>query len=120
MLAKIEHSPAMFISCFLSTLRYPKVETRGMSWLVAHPSIFRIFMKGKFDACAKRPKANRQKFPKLKLFLFTNNKVLVTLSELFCQYLASMGASITYPDLTKITKKEAEKNARIKFVEFSD
>ena len=30
--------------------RYPKVVSRNTSWLVAHSSIFRMFMKGKFDA----------------------------------------------------------------------
>ena len=29
---------------------YPKVASRSMSWLVAHPRIFRMFMKRKFDA----------------------------------------------------------------------
>ena len=29
---------------------YLKVASSRMSWLVARPSIFRIFMKGKFDA----------------------------------------------------------------------
>ena len=32
------------------TLTYHKVASRSTSWLVAHPSIFRMFMKGKFDA----------------------------------------------------------------------
>ena len=29
---------------------YRKVASSRLSWLVAHPSIFRLFMKGKFDA----------------------------------------------------------------------
>ena len=29
---------------------YSKVASRSTFWLVAHPSIFRMFMKGKFDA----------------------------------------------------------------------
>ena len=31
-------------------LWYRKVESRSTSWLVAHSRIFRLFMKGKFDA----------------------------------------------------------------------
>ena len=30
---------------------YRKVASSRLSWLVAHPSTFRIFMQGKFDAC---------------------------------------------------------------------
>ena len=29
---------------------YRKVANRSTSWLVAHPRIFKLFMKGKFDA----------------------------------------------------------------------
>ena len=29
---------------------YRKVASRSTSWLVAHPRIFRLFMKGKFDS----------------------------------------------------------------------
>ena len=31
-------------------LYYRKVASSRLSWLVAYPSIFRLFMKGKFDA----------------------------------------------------------------------
>ena len=36
---------------------YRKVASSSMSCLVAHPSIFRMFMKGKFDACVLWPLA---------------------------------------------------------------
>ena len=33
--------------CYIS--KYCKVASRSTSWLVAHPRIFRLFMRGKFD-----------------------------------------------------------------------
>ena len=33
-----------------SLLKYRKVASSRLSWLVAHPRIFRLFMKGNFDA----------------------------------------------------------------------
>ena len=29
--------------------KYSKVASRSTSWLVAHPRLFKLFMKGKFD-----------------------------------------------------------------------
>jgi hypothetical protein len=34
---------------------YRKVASRSTSWLVAHPRIFRLFMKEKFDAYVLQP-----------------------------------------------------------------
>ena len=38
---------------------YRKVTSSSVSWLVAHQSIFRMFMKGKFDAYVLWPLAKR-------------------------------------------------------------
>ena len=38
---------------------YRKVVSSWLSWLVAHPSIFKLFMKGKFDAYLLWPLAQR-------------------------------------------------------------
>ena len=42
---------------FYFYLKYCKVASGRLSWLVAHPSIFRLFMKGKFDAFVLWPLA---------------------------------------------------------------
>ena len=34
----------------LKSIKYRKVTSRSISWLVAHPKIFWLFMKGKFNA----------------------------------------------------------------------
>ena len=38
---------------------YSKVASSRLSWLVAHPSTFRMFMKGKFDAYVLWPKVSK-------------------------------------------------------------
>ena len=38
---------------------YHKVVSSWLSWLVAHPSIFKLFMKGKFDAYVYCPKSSK-------------------------------------------------------------
>ena len=39
----------LHVSKFLTFLMYCKVASSRLSWLVAHPSFFRMFMKGKCD-----------------------------------------------------------------------
>ena len=43
------------LNLFSLNLTYHKVPSSRLSWLVAHPSIFRLFIKGKFDALTFGP-----------------------------------------------------------------
>jgi hypothetical protein len=38
------------LQLYIMQVRYPKITSSRLSRLVAHPSIFRLFMKEKFDA----------------------------------------------------------------------
>ena len=48
---KHKHNFIQF-ECYIS--KYCKVASRSTSWLVAHPRIFRLFMRRKFDAYVQR------------------------------------------------------------------
>ena len=52
----MQHFVGPFIRWNLNfNLRYRKITSSRLSWLVAHPRIFRLFMKGNFDAYALWP-----------------------------------------------------------------